>query len=114
MALVTLSEVNNALRLDLETDASSSDGGRVDDVEAKIAQAEDIVLDYLKNPEGSEYWETDNAPDRVKAATILVVDCLLDGGEAKMTMLAGLHGAQLDISNPIVALLYRLRDPALA
>lgn len=114
MAIVTLSEVNDALHLDLETDASANDGGRVNDVENKIAQAEDAVLDYLKNPAGSEYWETDTVPDRVKAATILVVDCLLDGGEAKMAMLAGLHGAQVDVSNPIVALLYRLRDPALA
>lgn len=112
MALVTLAEVNDALHLDL--DDASADDGRVSDVEAKIAQATDIVLDYLKNPSGSEYWDETTTPDRVKAATIMVIDCLIDGGPDSMAMLGGLQGVQAGVANPIVALLYRLRDPALA
>lgn len=115
--LVTLSEVNNALRLDLDLEADPSadqDGGRIDDIEAKIAQAQDIVLDYIKNPDGSEYWDAETCPDRVKAATILVIGALLGDADKQTEMLSGLQGGEANLANPIVALLYRLRDPALA
>lgn len=117
MALVTLSEVNNALKLDLDIDADPSenqDMGRIDDIEAKIAQAEDIVLDYIKHPEGSEDWDEDTVPGRVKAAVILVVGALMGDDEKQTEMLSGLQGGEVTLANPIVALLYRLRDPALA
>jgi hypothetical protein len=115
MPIVSLSEVNNALRLDLVIDGPPSfDTSQIDDIEAKIAQAEDIVLDYLKNPDDAVYWDTDTAPDRVKAATIIVVDCLLKGDEIGNRILAGLQGGTDGLANPVVALLYRMRDPAIA
>jgi hypothetical protein len=112
--LVTVEQVNKALRLDLDMDVSGddSDTSRVEDIEAKIEQATDIVLDYLKlDPEYVE-WTAETVPGRVSAAIIMVVDCLLDDTPEKLDRLGGLSGG--DIHNPIVALLYRLRDPALA
>lgn len=117
MTIVTLSEVNNALKLDLDINADPSaeqDTGRIDDIEAKIAQAQDIVLDYLKNPTGSEYWDDETAPDRVKSACILVIAALMGDDEKQTEMLSALQGGADSLANPIVALLYRLRDPALA
>jgi len=118
-ALVTVEEVNNALRLDLELDADpyagDGDTSRLDDIEAKIDQASDVVLDYIKNPDGTGDWDVSTAPPRVKAATIIVVRCLLDDTEESLAMLSGLAGASpADMRNPIAALLWRLRDPALA
>lgn len=119
LSLVTVARVNVALRLDLDAnvtgdDSADADLAGLDDIEARIEEATDIVIDYLKmKPEDVE-WTAETAPPRVQAAIILVIDCLLDDTPEKMQMLAGLHGAQLDLSNPIVALLYRLRDPAMA
>lgn len=118
-ALVSVEAVNDALRLDLDFDiapyAGDDEASRVADVVAKIAQASDIVLDYLKHPAGSDTWTYDTTPERVKAATIIVVRCLLDDADDSMAMLSGLSGLdQGNLKNPIVALLHRLRDPALA
>lgn len=112
--LVTVEQVNNALRLNLELDVgdpSGEDGdtSRLDDITLKIAQATDIVLDYIKQPEPD--WTVETCPGRVSAAIILVVKSLYDDA-AKASLLGGLAGN--DLSNPVVAMLYRLRDPALA
>lgn|SRR5690606_11986716 len=117
--LVTLEEVNAALRLDLEIigDPSTDDPGevvRIEDVQSKIAQASDIVRDFVTHTE-KDYWTAETAPDRVKAATIMVVRCLLDDTEESLAMLSGLSGEDPASSrNPIVALLKRLRTPTLA
>lgn len=104
MALVTLSQVNLALRLDLV------DGDeRTSDIELKISQAEDAVLDYLKKPDHG--WTSDNVPPRVSAAIMLVIQSLMDEANAG-SLLSGLGTG--DPKNPVVALLYRLRDPAYA
>lgn len=114
-ALVTVAQVDAALRLNLEADLGdpSGDGGddaRLQDIELKILQASDIVLDYVTHPDKGT-WTAETAPGRVTAAVILVVKCLFDdAGEARL--LAGLSGG--DLNNPLVALLYRLRDPVLA
>jgi len=114
-ALVTVAQVDNALRLDLAGDigdASADDDGdtaRLDDIELKITQATDIVLDYITDPD--PYWDVDTVPGRVSAAIILVIKSLYDDS-AKAAMLAGLAGG--DLANPVVGLLYRLRDPTLA
>lgn len=116
--LVTVAQVNRALRLDLEGDlgdnpsADDGDTDRLEDIEAKIDEATDIVLDYLKMDAAYVEWTADTVPGRVGAAIIMVVDCLLDDTPEKQQMLAGLSGG--DRNNPIVALLYRLRDPAMA
>lgn len=113
-ALVTVAQVDRALRLDLANDlgdGSSDDGdtSRLEDVELKIVQATDIVLDYIKKAD--DEWTADTVPGRVSAAIIMVVQCLFDDG-AQAELLAGLAGG--DLKNPLVAILYRLRDPAIA
>lgn len=120
MSLVTVEEVNNALRLDLEADigdGSGGDGGdtsRLDDIELKIKQAEAIVLGFIQ-PLPEEPWTHENVPMEVSAAIIIAVDCLLDDTDEKLAMLSGLSGMTgLDARNPIAALLWRRRDPSLA
>ena len=110
MALVTIEQVNLALRLDLVASGSPltfAADERTPDIELKISQAEDAILDYLKAPE--DRWTADDVPGRVSAAIILAVRGLLDGDD---DLLAGLYDNAK--GNPIVGLLQRLRDPALA
>lgn len=113
-ALVSVEQVDRALRLDLTNDlgdgsAEDGDTQRLEDIELKISQATDIVLDYIKKAD--DEWTPETVPGRVSAAIIMVVQCLFDDG-AKAELLAGLAGS--DLKNPLVAILYRLRDPALA
>ncbi|MDQ0558314.1 hypothetical protein QO004_000087 [Rhizobium mesoamericanum] len=104
MALVTVDQVNLALRLSLV------DGDeRIPDIELKISQAEDAILDYLKKPDVD--WDEATVPGRVSAAVLLVVQSLLDEANTG-GLLPGLGSG--DPKNPVVALLYRLRDPAVA
>lgn len=109
MALVTLEQVNLALRLDLEQTGSppTFTDERTPDVELKMVQAEDAILDYLKVD--ADEWTAETVPGRVSAAIILAVRGLFDGED---NLLAGLYDN--DRNNPIVGLLQRLRDPAIA
>lgn len=114
-SLVTTSEANDHLRLDLTTDGNSPPtftDPRTAELEFKMDQATDAVLDYLKVGQDSPpKWDEVTAPPRVKAAILLVLTSLYDD-RAAGEMLKGLSGG--DLANPVVALLYRLRDPALA
>lgn len=104
MALVTRDQVNLALRLDLV------DGDeRIPDVDLKIRQAEDAVIDYLKKPDHG--WTDQTVPARVTIAIMLVIASLMDEANTG-TLLSGLGTG--DPKNPVVAMLYRLRDPAFA
>jgi hypothetical protein len=104
MALVSRAQVNLALRLDLV------DGDeRIPDVDLKIRQAEDAVIGYLKKPDHG--WTDTTVPGAVSAAVMLVVQSLLDEGNTG-GLLPGLGTG--DPKNPVVALLYRLRSPAIA
>lgn len=103
-ALVTLDQVNGALKLDLV-----SGDPRESDILLKIDQATDIVLDYIKA--AYSCWTPENAPPRVTAAVMLIIKSLYDDA-ATAKMLSGL--ACSDVSNPVVGLLYSLRDPTLA
>lgn len=114
-ALVTVEQVDNALRLNLAADlgdpsGDDADTSRLDDINLKITQATDIVLDYI-GANADEYWDVDTVPGRVSAAIILVIGSLYDDS-AKGELLKGLAGN--DLTNPVVGLLYRLRDPTLA
>ena len=116
MALVTVAQVNMALRLGLNLGAATGD--RYDDIVMKIEQAENIVLDYITVPEKDE-WDIgdDNVPPRVASAVIMTVRALLDDSPdgSSAAWLSGLAGTTpTSITNPIAALLWRLRDPALA
>lgn len=104
MALVTLEQVNLALRLDLvENDE------RIPDINLKISQAEDAIIDFLKKPDHD--WTADTVPGRVSAAIMLVIQSLFDEANTG-GLLPGLGTG--DPKNPVVALLYRLRSPAIA
>lgn len=106
MALVTLLQVKSALRI--EGDYADAD------LELKIRQAEDIVLDFVQ-PKPDPAWTAENVPGRVSAAIIIAVNCLLDDTDERLAMLSGLAGTSpVDPKNPIAALLWRLRDPTLA
>lgn len=113
--LVTLEQVNNALRLNLEGDLSepSADDGdddRFNDIRLKIRQATDLIMDYLKLSEDSYAgWTPETVPGPVSAAVILAIKSLYDDpSEAKLI-------ADLDKgTGPIPSLLRRLRDPAMA
>lgn len=115
-ALITIQQANDHLRLDLEGDGSSPESFdsdiRTAEVKLKMEQATDVVLDYLKVGQDSPpLWDEDTVPPRVRAAILLVLTSLYDD-KAAGEMLTGLAGN--DLANPVVALLYRLRDPALA
>lgn len=109
--LVTVEQVNDALKLDLVKTSSSPieyDDPRLPDIEEKIEECSDAVLDYLKKLDST--WTPDTAPPRVRSAVILLISSLLD--DTKAELLTGLAGG--DLKNPVVALLYRTRDPSLA
>ena len=108
--LVTMDQVNLALRLDLGKSGSppTYTDERTPDIQLKLDQSTDAVLSYLKGM-GDDYT-SDTVPPKVTAAIILGVGSLLDDSGAEMV--AGIGKG--DPSNPIVALLYDLRDPALA
>lgn len=84
--------------VDLETAKGhlSMDDDYADDIiVSKIEQATAIVLDYLKVEE-----EPSPVPKFVEAATLLVMEALFDGGDP--------------LSDVVVRLLHRYRDPAIA
>lgn len=116
--LCTLEQVNDALRLDLEGTAPDfAADARTADIKLKIGQASDIVLDYVnREPVDPEPpWDATTAPGRVNAATIMLVGFLLDDSEQSLAYISGLSGSpSVDLNNPLVALLYRLRDPVMA
>ncbi|MET3899677.1 hypothetical protein ABIB57_003639 [Devosia sp. UYZn731] len=114
MAWVTVAQVNGALRLDLVGDAPFADDERTADITLKIAQAENIVLDFVQ-PKPDPAWTADTVPGRVTAAVIMLVGYLLDDeSEAAQAALSGLAGGTLNAKNPVAALLWRLRTPTLA
>lgn len=113
--LVTLAQVNDALRLNLEGDlsepsADDGDDSRFADIQLKIKQATDIIMDYLDLSEDSySGWTPETVPGPVSASIILAVKSLYDDpGEAKR--LADLDKGE----GAIASLLRRLRDPAMA
>jgi hypothetical protein len=107
MALVSVDSFTARVKIDLDPTGQDD---RLPDITLALAQAEDAVIDYLKNPDHG--WTDSTVPARVGAAIMLVAQALYDGGEMGSKMLSGLGTG--DPSNPAVALLYRLRDPALA
>jgi len=107
--LVTLKQVNDALRLDLSqygTPAGDEDE-RTADVQLKLLQAEATILNYLKV--ASDTWTSETVPPMVTAAIILAVRGLYDGDDE---LLSGLYDNAR--TNPIVGILQRLRKPTVA
>lgn len=89
--LVDLEEAKRHLRID-----TTSSNDPIDVViEEKIAHASSIVMDYLKIDD-----VPDPVPEFVKAAALLSLEALFDGGDP--------------LSDVVVRLLHRYRDPAFA
>lgn len=105
MALVSVDEF--ATRVNLDLDPNGQDD-RLPNVQAVLNEAQDAVFDYIKTlPD--PMWDESTIPFRVKSAIMLVAKDLLDGGT---DMISGLGTG--DPKCAAVALVYRLRDPALA
>ena len=112
--LVSLTQVNDGLRLDLAGDAPGFGADeRTPDILLKIKQAEDICLDFVQ-PKPDPAWTAQDAPGQVTAAIIITVKCLLDDSDDSLAMISGLSGVNVDQRNPIAALLWRLRKPSMA
>lgn len=116
MPLITVAEADAHLRLDLENDEGSPvtyTDARLANVEMKIAQAEAIILNYLKrtvfpDPDDSPQVWSESDVLVVKASIFLLLSALFDDANGRTVedyMRAG---------GTIPLLLVRLRDPALA
>lgn len=99
-ALVTLAAAKDHLRID-GADADT-------ELQKKMADATDAVIDYLKRP--THGWTDATVPGHVRASILLVLGALWESREG-----VGQHAEDLDpISPAVVSLLRRMRDPALA
>jgi hypothetical protein len=112
VALLTLDVAKQHLRVDHTDDDA--------DIQRKIEQASDIVLDYIKktvgtvDPEDPSIvdWTSDTAPGPVRAAVELMLSKLYDdrnaGREDNPNVAMGY------LTPAITAILHRFRDPAVA
>lgn len=120
MPLVTLEQANHHLRLNLSSTGSPAtfDDPRVPDLEMKIAQAEAIILDYLKTAavySGSPpVWS--GSPPRfderdtrlISAAVLFALEALYDADKDRTL------ADYMAPNGAITLLLMRQRAPALA
>lgn len=104
--LVTLNQAKDHLRIVL------TDTQHDTDVQFKIAQASEIVMDYIKRSVVPDEWTVSSVspisysiPALVQAATLLVVGELYFNREASTADV---------LSTAVMNLLERYRDPALA
>ena len=99
-ALVSLDRIKRHLYVDgSEHDADLAD---------RAEEATAIVVDYLKTP--NHGWTVETVPANVRAAVLLVA---ADLWERRGTgMKAG--GEETGLTATVKALLYRMRDPAMA
>jgi len=115
MMLVTLQEASDHLRRDTDADD--------DDLTLKIHAASGAVLNYLKS---ASPYEIDSNGDpvedssgpvvrfEVKAAVLLMLGELYKNREAEQAGEVPTQWGYGYLPRPVVALLYPLRDPALA
>ena len=101
MALASLAFVKQALRID------HSDDDVV--LQAYIDASSSAVIRYLKSS-ADPAWTEETAPATVRIAITIAVQALYE--PEQRDLLAGLGSG--DPKNPLVALLYAMRDPALA
>lgn len=119
--LVTIKRAERHLRLDIDETTTV----HIPDLEFKIQQASEIILNYLKIPvpehtspvEDSPtytYWENNPSaiPFDVQAATLLVLGTLWESREANVA--GSFVGSTGVLTDAVKSLLHRRRDPALA
>jgi hypothetical protein len=113
--LITLDEANLHLRLDLigadESPPYGSDE-RTPDVEAKMIEAEQIVLDYLKYQDTG--WTADTVPRPIKASILQMLAALYGSRGDETERPKQTPGDLLQPGGTVNLLLARLRDPACA
>lgn len=90
-ALVTADQIADRLRFDVAYETA--------DLDAIAEEATDIVIGYLKKPDHG--WTDITVPARVRTAILLVAKALYDEEERI-------------ISDAVINILHRDRDPALA
>ena len=98
MALITKEQAKSHLLIDYDD--------RDADLEMKMQQAEEIVVDYLKKPDHG--WTVETVPKTVQAAILLVLTALFDDRDGSG------EGDYITPSGPVARLLARHRDPAIA
>lgn len=108
MSMVTLAQAKRHLQI--WTPIASPLDDVDEDISLKLAQAESIILDYLKSDDG---WDETTVPPLVQAAVLLQLAELFrfrgdDGGTAMPEFADG------QLSPAITNILRRYRDPALA
>lgn len=101
MALVSLQFVKEALRIDHDDDDTA--------LQAYVDASSSAVIRYLKSA-ADPTWTEETAPATVRIAITIAVQALYE--PEQRDLLAGLGSG--DPKNPLVALLYAMRDPALA
>lgn len=77
------------------------------EIAAKVAEASDIVLDYIGDRANVAAWDETTTPGVISAATLLVFGALWEGRE-------GGADSPEPISETVQRLLRRYRDPPLA
>lgn len=108
MRLITMQVANLHLRLGMDVGSSPVDDERYDDLVAKVEQASDLVLDYLKKANGdSPGWDETSTPKLVQAAVCLILYDLWNNR-------GGGDGDYFKVDGPVYRCLARYRDPALA
>lgn len=108
MALVSMERALRHLRILVgEAPEDIEDVEEFADVEFKLDQACDIVLDYLKDRDNVNDWDEETTPKTIQAAVLLVLSDLFEHR-------AGASGDAVFISAAVKSLLERYRDPALA
>jgi hypothetical protein len=108
MAFPTTAEYD--LRFNQNLDPTGQDD-RLPNIESGLNEAQSIVQNYIKS-QWDDDWTAETLPLGIKSSILIVANALLDGGDRGNTILAGL--AKNDEKNPVVGLLMRYRDPALA
>jgi len=117
MNLVTVAQANDQLRLDLQSDGGSpedfSADPRTPEVERKIAEATDIVLNYISSYVQREQptWDESTVPPLIRAAVLMILSWLWEHRGDDDTDQSPADGYLI---KPVTALLHRYRDPTMA
>lgn len=110
MSLVTLAQAKGHLQI--WTPITSPLDPVDEDIAMKLAQAESIILDYLKSDEG---WDESTVPPLVQAAVLLqLTELFRFRGDDPGGTVYGPAYNDGQLSSAITAILRRYRDPSLA